>query len=249
MSNEASEVERVENSELEPPIQIVVPPVASTNNVENAEENGEKQTKKRVTKGKKITPWRLDKKFDEVLVKLVLVLKPHKKFRGKMLLRLLYLLYILTFFFRVGIPKDLQWDVFAQKLMDTPEFQSLKLLPEYAGWTINGRSVEAHFKALKTAVVMELGVNTPHTANLSDKEGDLDVVRSSIKMICFEEDEEDQVKKDDVDAAQVLDKEARVALAKKKRTFVDLDGDAVNHKGKKKTIMLDLYYDNYYLIR
>jgi len=129
--------------------------------------------------------------------------------------------------------------------MATPEFQTLKETPEYAGWTCNGKSVEAHFKALKAAVVMKLGLSNPETANLSGQDGDLDVIHSTIKMICIEEAEEEQMKAEkseekalcDKNVAQVLDREKdKSFLAKKKRTFIDLDGDNVNHKGKKKIV-------------
>ena len=81
---EASEVDRVESG-LEQVIQIMVPPEDSTTNVDSVEgvEPKTKQTKAKTTKGKKQTPWRLESKYDEVLVKLAIICKPYKKFKGK----------------------------------------------------------------------------------------------------------------------------------------------------------------------
>ena len=113
---------------------------------------------------------------------------------------------------------------------------------KYAGMSLNGRSVKAHYEKLKKSTIADMGWQSPETMNLSGKAGDLTLVQENIRIICLEEEDEAAKKEAEKKGKEKLDKTVVNLLgnteekkkAARKRRFFDLDGTIVNSKGQVK---------------
>jgi hypothetical protein len=139
------------------------------------------------------------------------------------------------------VKKSVVWDIFAQKLLATPEFKAFMALPEYKNQKITGDAVRKHFNQAKEAAAVKYGWTGPKTGNLSDLADCPTKAVENIKAIWIAEEEEreekqasKELKKDLDDTQNQVFRQTMSAKSFRNRSFYNLDGEIVDSKGKKK---------------